>query len=525
MADSRRIRLFSIASASALLAALTLWTGLSRAEDPGSTFDHTYTATTETDFILPLGVTAIDVVAVGGRGGNVSNSNSNPVSTAIGGVGARVTGRLSNLTPGNTVYLEVGGNGSAGSIHSAGPGGFNGGGQASVETTAGDHFYNPGAGGGGASDIRTAPRDDGLSPDPRLIVAGGGGGGGHAVNSNSAAGGNGGAGFSGSGASGGNGAQGAVTGGGGGTGGSSAGGGAAGTAGTGIAGTAGDLGQGGNGGSSPNNNPAGGGGGGGGGLYGGGGGRGGSGSSFTGGGGGGGGSSKIPAGGSIAVAPGGSNGSIEVSYTIPGTDIDSGPSGPVDTTAPSFTFASSEDGASFECRLDSDDDADFAPCSAQFTTPDLADGQHTLDVRAVNSMGNFDPSPASRSFTVDTVAPTTTITSGPEGPTTSPTPTFTYSSEPGSSFACAIDSAALAGCGADGFTAPVLALGSHTFSVRATDAAGNVETTPVARSFSVIAAPVTQGAGGKAKCKKKKHKRAAAAKKHKKKCKKKGKKK
>jgi hypothetical protein len=526
LADSRRIRLLSFASSCGLLAALALWVSASRAADPGTTFDQTFTGAGEHTLVLPEGVTAIDVTAIGGRGASVSNVNSNPVVTATGGVGASVSGRLSGLTPGQTLYLEVGGNGSApdGSLHHAAPGGYNGGGDGLVASTGSTHFYNVGGGGGGASDVRTTPFADGLSPDHRLLVAAGGGGGGHQVNSSTATGGNGGAGFNGSGAAGASGAQGASTGGGGGSGASSASGGAAGSAGSGATGTAGSLGQGGDGGSGPDNAPGGGGGGGGGGRFGGGGGRGGD--DDSGGGGGGGGSSLIPAGGSIAVAPGGSNGSIRVTYSIPGTDIDSGPSGPVADTTPTFDFSSTDGAATFECRLDSSDDADFAPCSAPFTLPELSDGPHTFGVRAMNSMGNFDATPATSDVTVDTVPPTTTITSGPERSTTETTPTFTYTSEPGSTFVCGIDAAATASCPASGFTTPALGLGPHTFSVLATDAAGNVETAPVTRSFSVIAAPSQPGPPAtKQKCKKhkKKGKRASSAKK--KKCKKKGKRK
>jgi hypothetical protein len=208
------------------------------------------------------------------------------------------------------------------------------------------------------------------------------------------------------------------------------------------------------------------------------------------------------------VAPGGSNGSIEVSYTIPGTDIDSAPSGSINDPTTSLDFSSEDAGATFECRIDSTDDADFAPCAAPFVTPSLDDGPHTFDVRAVNSMGNFDPTPASVTFTVDTVSPVTTITSGPSGTTTNPVATFTYSAEPGSAFACGMDSGALGACPASGFTSPPLALGPHTFSVQATDAAGNVEVSPVTRSFSVVAPPVQKAK----KCKKRKHKRAAEAK-------------
>ncbi len=79
----------------------------------------------------------------------------------MGGVGAQVDGEVS-VTPGETLYVEVGGDGAVDG------GGFNGGGGASGGA----------AGGGGASDVRSSPLSAGLSPDDRLLVAAGGGGGG-----------------------------------------------------------------------------------------------------------------------------------------------------------------------------------------------------------------------------------------------------------------------------------------------------------------------------------------------------------
>jgi hypothetical protein len=88
--------------------------------------------------------------------------------------------------------------------------------------------------------------------------------------------------------------------------------------------------------------------------------------------------------------------------------------------------------------------------------------------------------------TPDTTPPETTITSGPSGDVPSASATFQFtSSEAGSTFACSLDGAAPTSC-----TSPVtynsLALGPHTFSVRATDAAGNPDPTPAQASWTVI---------------------------------------
>ena len=111
------------------------------------------------------------------------------------------------------------------------------------------------------------------------------------------------------------------------------------------------------------------------------------------------------------------------------------------TPSPSFAFSSSEPGSSFECRLDSNQESDLQSCSSPKSYSSLADGAHTFEVRATDAVGNTDPTPASRSFTVDTTPPNTTIDPAPPGPPTTPRPSFTFSSsEPNSSFECRLDS-------------------------------------------------------------------------------------
>jgi hypothetical protein len=109
----------------------------------------------EDTFVVPAGVSTIHVVATGATG-----TRGDP-SPRAGRRGARVSGDL-KVTPGRTLYVNVGGSPTGGSV------GFNGGGLGFGE--AGD--------GGGASDVRTVSRDQDGSLASRMIVAGGGGGGG-----------------------------------------------------------------------------------------------------------------------------------------------------------------------------------------------------------------------------------------------------------------------------------------------------------------------------------------------------------
>jgi adhesin/invasin len=106
-------------------------------------------------FIVPVGITSISVQALGGSGGGSFNSQ-------VGGAGALLTEDLA-VTPGDTYFVHVAGNGETATATSNGAG-FNGGGGAPDLGGAG--------GGGGASDIRLAT--DALGA--RVMVAAGGGG-------------------------------------------------------------------------------------------------------------------------------------------------------------------------------------------------------------------------------------------------------------------------------------------------------------------------------------------------------------
>lgn len=166
----------------------------------------------------------------------------------------------------------------------------------------------------------------------------------------------------------------------------------------------------------------------------------------------------------------------------PNTVILTGPDAVVMAISASFTFAASpaDPGTTFECSLDG---VDFAECNSPLTTAALVDGGHAFHVRAVDAAGNADPTPAMHAWTVDTAPPAITITGGPEGTTTNPTPTFTFSIAGAyTASRCRVDTAAFAPC-TDTFTPPPLAEGPHVFEVEAGDAAGN--TGSATRSFDV----------------------------------------
>ena len=77
-------------------------------------------------------------------------------------------------------------------------------------------------------------------------------------------------------------------------------------------------------------------------------------------------------------------------------------------------------------------------------------------------------------FTVDTVAPNTTLSPVPRDPTNEAAPVIGFRSETGATFECSIGEAAFAPC-ASPLTLSGLGEGDHLVRVRATDRAGNVE--------------------------------------------------
>jgi hypothetical protein len=107
------------------------------------------------------------------------------------------------------------------------------------------------------------------------------------------------------------------------------------------------------------------------------------------------------------------NGGVyEIKYVVdrpdtdpPETVISSGPTGTLFSNQATFEFHADEP-STFQCKLDG---GVFEPCSSPKVYTSLAFGGHTFEVRAIDSAGNVDQSPDSRSWTAQqNTAPTIT---------------------------------------------------------------------------------------------------------------------
>jgi hypothetical protein len=171
-----------------------------------------------------------------------------------------------------------------------------------------------------------------------------------------------------------------------------------------------------------------------------------------------------------------------IDVTAPDTSIASGPSGAVAAASASFTFTSNEAGVTFACSIDG---AGFQPCTSPYNVAGLAQGAHSFAVVAIDGAGHRDPSPATASWTVDTIPPDIMLVAGPaDGSTTGPRVVFMFTMSEGTS-QCSLDGASFVACGS-----PIpynLPAGSHTLMIRTVDDAGNTST--ITRSWTVACNP------------------------------------
>ncbi len=174
--------------------------------------------------------------------------------------------------------------------------------------------------------------------------------------------------------------------------------------------------------------------------------------------------------------------------TPPETTIISAPLATTSETSATFTFGTSEAEATFQCSLDG---AAFSACAAPQVYGGLSLGVHTFAVTSMDAAGNLDPTAARYGWTIvpppDLTPPDTTILSGPAATTTATTASISFAaSDAGATFRCSLDGAAFTAC-ASPVQLAQLGTGSHSFAVRATDAAGNTDPTPATQVWAVVA--------------------------------------
>ncbi|GAA1815123.1 metallophosphoesterase [Agromyces neolithicus] len=184
------------------------------------------------------------------------------------------------------------------------------------------------------------------------------------------------------------------------------------------------------------------------------------------------------AGSTITVEPTDSTGqtfdvqTYDLSASTPETGIDSAPPAATTETTATIAFSATSSPATFACAVDG---TAAVPCTSPLTLASLTEGPHSVAVQATTTAGT-DPTPAIASWQVDLTAP-----AAPIGLAASPGPgtvqlTWQPVSDPSGidHYTVARDGAQLTTTGGVQFTdAAVTAGETYTYSVSATDAAGN----------------------------------------------------
>ncbi len=178
---------------------------------------------------------------------------------------------------------------------------------------------------------------------------------------------------------------------------------------------------------------------------------------------------------------------------------------PSDTNTPTYPFdvtlGSGSFGATFSgVTITGPGTANGQSGIVGWTTPAAQATSKTYDlVVTFNASTAINENPASITITFtiaagssDTTPPDTSILTHPNTTTNSTSASFTYSSTEAGTFQCSLDAAVFTTCPNVGISYSSLSEGSHTFDVRAKDAANNIDASPASFSWTIdLTAPDT----------------------------------
>lgn len=170
----------------------------------------------------------------------------------------------------------------------------------------------------------------------------------------------------------------------------------------------------------------------------------------------------------------------------PAPSLSGAPSGLVNTRSATIGF-SSAGATSYTCSVDG---GAYSACTSPRALTSLADGAHSLAVKAVNGSGTSDATTAN--WVVDATAPAKPVFTGvPGAPTSSTSASVTATAEAGATLTCKLDGVTRACTNGVAMALTGLAVGAHTVTAVATDPAGNASATATA-SWTIV----TSGGGG-----------------------------
>jgi hypothetical protein len=159
----------------------------------------------------------------------------------------------------------------------------------------------------------------------------------------------------------------------------------------------------------------------------------------------------------------------------PETTINSHPLSLINQIEVIFTFSSTEENSTFECKINNED---WQACSSPQQYFNLLNGSNNFQVKAYDANQNFDTTPAQYQWVIDSIFPQTEILVHPPSLTNQNQANFTFSSsEENSTFECKINENEWENCQSPKIYNNLIE-SEYNFSVRAKDLAGNSEISP-----------------------------------------------
>jgi len=194
--------------------------------------------------------------------------------------------------------------------------------------------------------------------------------------------------------------------------------------------------------------------------------------------------------GNITLEPTSSN--FVIDTTPPNTRIIEGPNGTISGNDVTFKFSAQEP-ATFSFYLSGYENGYSIYLNTDSKTYyNLPDGNYTFYVKAKDVVGNEQHQPAEISFTIDTLAPGATITSGPKGLITYNNVTISFAAKNPESFEYYLSDRESEFSHSTHDTMVSynnLSDGSYDFYVRAKDKAGNTDKIPASLRFTIDTVP------------------------------------
>ena len=181
---------------------------------------------------------------------------------------------------------------------------------------------------------------------------------------------------------------------------------------------------------------------------------------------------------------------FSVDTVEPDTIISGKPSDYSNSQSAIFSFTESDtgcDNSTFECKVDN---SGYLPCVSPKNYYSLPEGQHIFYVRATDSAGNTDQTPAQFVWIIDITPPDTNITTKPSQYSNTKNPTFAFECLDAypDKFECKLDNGNWESCQSP-VTYSGLSEGNHTFSVRCYDRANNADPTPASYTWYIDTIP------------------------------------